>query len=215
MEPLIVFAVFAAPFVFLLLVSMPLRSSLRLRFKKKDGIQIPPTCVMTGEPATEFHALRGFTGSPWHIGKIEIGLPFSQHGWKKFSDAYPSSLTFFKGGINVLVKVPLFGPYFAIFFWVPFAGFLAGLFAFVELLSGKKQLIVPIRLTIKKERIIGIHLYGVSQAFLTSFLEVNGGTSAFAEHEKSLKRYSVLRTTIIVAVILYVLGLVVFLLHEI
>ncbi|MCX6354139.1 MAG: hypothetical protein NTZ78_04450 [Candidatus Aureabacteria bacterium] len=209
MEGLIFLGLILVIFGSLAFVSIPPRNSVRLRFKKKEGIEIPGVCVMTGEPAAELHVLRGFTGSPWHVGKTELGLPFSQNGWTQFSKRYPMSLAFFKGGLNACMKVPLFGAYLAIFCWVPFGGFLAGVVASIDLFLRKKQRIVPIRLSVKDDRITSIHLLGVNQQFLSAFLETNGGESAVVQHQKSLKRYAILRAAVVAAVVLFILTMVI------
>lgn len=160
----------------LVFISVPPKPALRLKFKKKEGtIVIPQTCVLTGEPATELHTLRRFTILiPYDFKMVQMALPFSESGWKRYTKAYPLSLHLFKGGLNVLIRVPLFGAFLAIFVWTPLFGFWAGLISLVELFLHRRQLVAPLGISMKDDGVTAIDIVGVNEKFIAEFLNVNG-----------------------------------------
>ena len=174
MQGIVTIVLIIIAFGSLVLISTPPKPGQRLKFKRQEGITIPPSCVLTGNPATEAHPVQGFTGTPLYIGKAQMQLPFSQEGWKQYSKVYPRSLRFFKNGLNTLVPVPLFGGLLIIFMWIPFAGLSAGLLAFAELFYEKRQLVVPLSISVKGDRVTAIDVLGVSERFIETFLAANG-----------------------------------------
>ena len=130
---------------------------------------MPQTCVITGEAATEKHVVKGFTGTPYYIGKSELELPFSANGWKFFRRKFPTSLFLFKAGLNVLMAIP----FFAIFTWTPIVGFFCGLIALIEYPMGRRQLLFPVAVNVKGDCLVGIDLWGVSKEFAEDFLALN------------------------------------------
>lgn len=157
--PLVLLLAFSA----LVAIGFPPRSRIRLKVKRREPIQMPQTCVITGEAATEKHVVKGFTGTPYYIGKSELELPFSANGWKFFRRKFPTSLFLFKAGLNMLMAIPFFGPFFAIFTWTPIVGFFCGLIALIEYPMGRRQLLFPVAVNVKGDCLVGIDLWGVSK----------------------------------------------------
>jgi hypothetical protein len=171
----------------LLFISIPLKPRLRLRYEKPEGLLVPPVCVLTGNPATEEHLLTGFKINPYNIRKIQVMLPFSEDGWKKYCRAYPFSLKFFKAGLDVTMNIPLLGgAYLAIYLWTPLFGLFAGLIAFFELLFRKHQLVVPTQFYMNGDLIVSINISGVHEDFLEAFLKANTNMTV-AEYKEYLR----------------------------
>lgn len=211
MDPgIIALPLFLLPYLALAVVSQPPRKCVRLVVKRKkleEPVTVPPLCVVTGEPATEAHSLRGFRGDPWSLSYAQLTLPFSEDGWEKYRKSFPLSLYLFKAGLNVLIHIPLFGPYFAIFLWTPFAGQVCGLYALVELLFLRRRQLVRVgKVAIKDGGLRSLDVTVVSREFADEFLRQNTGQTFETYRATSSRRarWKVLLicTTILIVVLI-------------
>lgn len=209
MQSITVIVLIIIAFGSLVFISTPPKPRQRLRFKRKEGIIIPRSCVLTGNPAKEAHAVQGFTGTPLYVGKTRMQLPFSAEGWTRYSQAYPWSLRFFKNGLDTLLPVPLFGRLLIMFMWIPFAGLFAGLVAFVELSYQKRQLVVPLSISVKGEQVTAIDVLGVDERFIEAFLAANGGVT-LTDYRVSLQRQVRLQFVLALLLLVAVAALIFF-----
>jgi len=208
MGAIVLLIVLVLAFGALALISTPPRPALRLRFKKDDGLIIPQVCILTGEAPAEWHILRGFTGDGYEMRKTEVRLPFSERGWARFSNAYPLSLDVFKGGLAALTSIPLLGAYLAMYVWTPLCGFVSGLAAIAELAAHKRQLVVPLSVIAKGDLVIALDVLGVSDRFMTAFLEANGGP-ALAEYRVSVDKRARTRVILLLVLVIALVGLLI------
>jgi hypothetical protein len=141
--------------------------------------------------------VQSFSGNPYYIEKKEVTLPFSAGGWETYQKTYPLSLKAFKGGLAALTKVPLLGAYLAIFMWVPWAGVLCGIFAAVEILLHKRQLVILNGIKIRGDALCGIDILGANIVFAEEFLRLNGNI-ALAEYRTEYARKVRLRNIALV-----------------
>jgi hypothetical protein len=192
-------AILLLPFLALIAISLPPKSGIRLKFKRKERIEIPETCVVTGKNATERHVVQSFSGNPYYIKKKEMTLPFSAAGWTSYQKAYPISLKTFKGGIASISKAPVLGPYFAIFLWIPFVGFICGLISAVEIFFHKRQLVILNGLNIRKDELCGVDIFGVNTIFAKEFLRLNSKMS-LEDYVAGCAKKAILRNIILLVV---------------
>jgi hypothetical protein len=88
--------------------------------KSSTPLVFPKICVITGDPAVEWHQIRYFKGTPWWLQRGEVLLPFSRSGWEKYCQEFPLSLTIFRSGLDILRRIPLsIGTILALYIWAP------------------------------------------------------------------------------------------------
>lgn len=206
MDPTLQIIIILIPIPFLLLVSYPSKPRVRIRIKKSSPLVFPKICPITGEPATEQHVIQFFKGNPYMLYKNEFALPFSAMGWTEYSRDFPVSLKIFKGGLNILMSVPLFGAYLALYIWAPFMGFICGIIAIIDLLCCKRQLIKFHSVDIKEDGLIyGIDMMLIKGAFAEEFIQIN---TLSTYERKVLKRQKIrFFVLLFILLILVIIGL--------
>jgi hypothetical protein len=168
------------PIAALWFVSNPPKGHISIHLKGKASIrcEMPRICVITGEPATEWHKIRCYGGDLVLLQKLEMEFPFSHTGWKTYKGRYPISLRLFKSGIAAscylpLVRFPL------IYVWsiltAPFLGYIS----FYDLWKGRQPLVVihNLSFSVWREQLKSYHFSIMSKEFAGEFLKLNSDMS--------------------------------------
>lgn len=157
------------------ILSVPPKPRLRLKLKRSTPLIYPDICVVTGKSTTSKYLIRIFSFDlPFYFLTQEIYLPFSSEGWNKYCQKYPLSLRIFKGGLNNLRKIPVFGAHIAVYIWAPFAGFICGIIGIIDFIQHKRQLLKLNQIIHKDGIRYGIDAFVISTKFVKEFNRLNG-----------------------------------------
>ena len=108
-----------------------------------------------------------------HVSQFLTHLPFSSKGWGEYCRKYPLSLKIFKGGLNNLRKIPVFGAHIAAYIWAPYGGFICGIIGIIDFIQNKRQLIKLNQIIHRDGIRYGIDAYVKSTKFVEQFNGLN------------------------------------------
>jgi hypothetical protein len=175
------FIILIWPFLYCLL-SVPPKPRYRITIKGKKEIKLPEICMITGEPATEYHIIshtRFFLSGGSYK---EYSLPFSHDGWMKYFERRPFSLIIYNGGFKFASKLGIFG-FLVLIIWAFICCIILPFFAAADLLMHKRELIKIHGLSIKAgsnynnesliKKVVGIDITVPNKEFLSAFKQLN------------------------------------------